>query len=136
MAPPSAETESFGADAGPVRQGAVARGFFFHLGAHGGSAQGHRLHALGAQLRHGDLGGRQPVGRAERGPRPEDGIRFDNVSFRYPDAETEALTAYGIIGIKVWIFKGEILGHDPMATDRLMLDAQTTGVRPAREDRR
>ena len=32
------------------------------------------------------------VGRAERGPRPEDGIRFDNLSFRYPDAETEALT--------------------------------------------
>ena len=40
--------------------------------------------------------------------------------------------ALGIIGIKVWIFKGEILGHDPMATDRLMLDAQTSGVRPAR----
>ena len=47
-------------------------------------------------------------------------------------AETEALTAYGIIGIKVWIFKGEILGHDPMATDRLMMEAQTSGVRPAR----
>ncbi len=47
-------------------------------------------------------------------------------------AEAEALTAYGIIGIKVWIFKGEILGHDPMATDRLMMDAQTSGVRPAR----
>ena len=47
-------------------------------------------------------------------------------------AEAEALTAYGICGIKVWIFKGEILGHDPMATDRLMLDAQTSGVRPAR----
>lgn len=47
-------------------------------------------------------------------------------------AESEALTAYGIIGIKVWIFKGEILGHDPMATDRLMMDAQTSGVRPAR----
>jgi small subunit ribosomal protein S3 len=51
-------------------------------------------------------------------------------------AEAEALTAYGIIGIKVWIFKGEILGHDPMAQDRLMMDAQTSGVRPAREDRR
>ena len=51
-------------------------------------------------------------------------------------AEAEAHTAYGVCGIKVWIFKGEILGHDPMATDRLMLDAQTTGVRPAREDRR
>ncbi|MGQ3006436.1 MAG: 30S ribosomal protein S3 [Blastomonas fulva] len=51
-------------------------------------------------------------------------------------AESTAHTAYGVCGIKVWIFKGEILGHDPMATDRLMLDAQTTGVRPAREDRR
>ena len=37
-----------------------------------------------------------------------------------------------IIGIKCWIFKGEILGHDPMAQDRLMMEAQTSGVRPAR----
>src|SRR3546814_16241168 len=51
-------------------------------------------------------------------------------------AESTAHTAYGVCGIKVWIFKGEILGHDPMATDRLMLDAQTPGVRPAREERR
>ena len=50
-------------------------------------------------------------------------------------AEAEALTAYGIIGIKAWIFKGEILGHDPMATDRLMMEAQTSGVRP-QSDRR
>jgi small subunit ribosomal protein S3 len=47
-------------------------------------------------------------------------------------AEAEAHTAYGVIGIKVWIFKGEILGHDPLAQDRLMLEAQTSGVRPAR----
>ncbi len=47
-------------------------------------------------------------------------------------ADVEALTAYGIIGIKCWIFKGEILGHDPMAQDRLMMEAQTSGVRPAR----
>ena len=47
-------------------------------------------------------------------------------------AEAEALTAYGIIGIKVWIFKGEILAHDPTAQDRLMMEAQTSGVRPAR----
>jgi small subunit ribosomal protein S3 len=51
-------------------------------------------------------------------------------------AEAEALTTYGVIGIKVWVFKGEILGHDPMAQDRLMMEAQTSGVRPAREDRR
>lgn len=29
-----------------------------------------------------------------------------------------AKTAYGICGIKVWIFKGEILEHDPMAQDK------------------
>jgi small subunit ribosomal protein S3 len=50
-------------------------------------------------------------------------------------AEAEALTAYGVIGIKVWIFKGEILGHDPTAQDRLMMEAQTSGVRPM-SDRR
>ena len=47
-------------------------------------------------------------------------------------AEAEALTAYGIIGIKCWIFKGEILGHDPLAQERLTQEAQTSGVRPAR----
>ena len=47
-------------------------------------------------------------------------------------AEAEALTAYGVIGVKVWIFKGEIMAHDPMAQDRLMMEAQTSGVRPAR----
>ena len=30
----------------------------------------------------------------------------------------EALTTYGIIGIKAWIFKGEVLEHDPMAQDK------------------
>ncbi|WBH17129.1 30S ribosomal protein S3 [Sphingomonas radiodurans] len=51
-------------------------------------------------------------------------------------AEAQAHTAYGVCGVKVWIFKGEILGHDPMAFDRLMMEAQTSGVRPARDDRR
>ena len=51
-------------------------------------------------------------------------------------AEATAHTAYGVCGVKVWIFKGEILGHDPMAQDRLMMEAQTSGVRPARDDRR
>ena len=30
----------------------------------------------------------------------------------------EALTAYGICGVKVWIFKGDIMEHDPMAHER------------------
>lgn len=51
-------------------------------------------------------------------------------------AEAQAQTTYGVCGVKVWIFKGEILGHDPMSQDRLMMEAQTSGVRPARDDRR
>ena len=47
-------------------------------------------------------------------------------------AEAQAHTAYGVCGVKVWIFKGEIMAHDPMAQDRLMMEAQTSGVRPAR----
>jgi small subunit ribosomal protein S3 len=31
---------------------------------------------------------------------------------------SEALTTYGIIGVKVWLYKGEILEHDPMARDK------------------
>lgn len=30
----------------------------------------------------------------------------------------EAKTTYGIIGVKIWIFKGEVLEHDPMAQDK------------------
>ena len=30
----------------------------------------------------------------------------------------DALTTYGIIGVKVWIFKGEVLEHDPMSQDK------------------
>jgi small subunit ribosomal protein S3 len=38
-----------------------------------------------------------------------------------------ASTAYGIIGLKVWIFKGEIYEHDPMAQERLALESQEGG---------
>ena len=33
-------------------------------------------------------------------------------------ATTVASTPYGVIGVKVWIFKGEIMEHDPSARDR------------------
>ena len=39
-------------------------------------------------------------------------------------ANIEAETAYGIIGIKVWIFKGEIMEHDPQARDRKAQELQ------------
>ena len=39
-------------------------------------------------------------------------------------ALSEAMTPYGIIGIKVWIFKGEIMEHDPAARDRRQQELQ------------
>lgn len=36
----------------------------------------------------------------------------------------EALTTYGIIGVKAWLYKGDIMEHDPMARDKRMADAQ------------
>jgi len=36
----------------------------------------------------------------------------------------EALTTYGIIGIKVYIYKGDILEHDPMAHEKRLSDGQ------------
>src|SRR5712691_5124759 len=42
-----------------------------------------------------------------------------------------AFTTYGTCGVKVWIFKGEILEHDPMAQDKRM--AESEAGRPRRE---
>ena len=38
--------------------------------------------------------------------------------------EAEAHTTYGVCGVKIWIYKGEILAHDPMAVEKLQLDQQ------------
>ena len=35
-----------------------------------------------------------------------------------------AKTTYGTCGVKVWIFKGEIMGHDPMAQDKRAQEQQ------------
>jgi small subunit ribosomal protein S3 len=35
-----------------------------------------------------------------------------------------AKTTYGTCGVKVWVFKGEILAHDPMAQDKRAQDQQ------------
>ena len=36
-----------------------------------------------------------------------------------------ARTTYGTCGVKVWVFKGEIMAHDPMALDRTNQEMQT-----------
>ncbi len=37
-----------------------------------------------------------------------------------------AKTTYGICGVKVWIFKGEVMVHDPMAMDKQAIEQQPT----------
>jgi small subunit ribosomal protein S3 len=38
-----------------------------------------------------------------------------------------ANTAYGTCGVKVWIFKGEIMEHDPLASERRLTEAADQG---------
>jgi small subunit ribosomal protein S3 len=93
-----------------------------------------RLGAEGIRINCGGRLGGAEIARSEwyrEGRVPLHTLR-GNVDY----AEAQAHTAYGVCGVKVWVFKGEILGHDPLAQDRLMMDAQTSGVRPARDDRR
>jgi len=45
-----------------------------------------------------------------------------------------AHTAYGTCGIKVWIFKGEILEHDPMASERRLTEGNEQGSNTRRRD--
>ena len=42
-----------------------------------------------------------------------------------------AFTTYGTCGVKVWIFKGEIMEHDPMAQDKRMAEGEAG--RPRRD---
>ncbi|EIZ80866.1 30S ribosomal protein S3 [Novosphingobium sp. Rr 2-17] len=89
-----------------------------------------RLGAEGVKIMCGGRLGGAEIARVEQ--YREGRVPLHTLRANIDYAEAEALTAYGIIGIKVWVFKGEILGHDPTAQDRLMLEAQTSGVRPAR----
>ena len=40
---------------------------------------------------------------------------------------SEAHTTYGVCGLKVWIFKGEIMAHDPLASERRALESTGSG---------
>ncbi|MBB4840981.1 small subunit ribosomal protein S3 [Sphingomonas kyeonggiensis] len=93
-----------------------------------------RLGAEGIRINCGGRLGGAEIARSEW--YREGRVPLHTLRANIDHATAEAHTAYGVCGVKVWIFKGEILGHDPMATDRLNLESQTSGVRPAREDRR
>ena len=81
-----------------------------------------RMGALGIRVNvAGRLGGAE-IARTEwyrEGRVPLHTLRAD-IDY----ALAEASTPYGIIGIKVWIFKGEIMEHDPSARDRRQQELQ------------
>ncbi len=81
-----------------------------------------RMGALGIRVNvAGRLGGAE-IARTEwtrEGRVPLHTLRAD-IDY----AQAEAKTAYGIIGIKVWIYKGEIMEHDPSAHDRKLQELQ------------
>ena len=81
-----------------------------------------RMGALGIRVNvAGRLGGAE-IARTEwyrEGRVPLHTLRAD-IDY----ATAEAKTPYGIIGIKVWIFKGEIMEHDPQARDRRQQELQ------------
>jgi small subunit ribosomal protein S3 len=47
-----------------------------------------------------------------------------------------AFTTYGTCGVKVWIFKGEIMEHDPFATEKRQASEAEAGNRGPRERER
>jgi small subunit ribosomal protein S3 len=92
-----------------------------------------RMGALGIRINvSGRLGGAE-IARMEwyrEGRVPLHTLRAD-VDY----ALVEAKTAYGIIGVKVWIFKGEIMEHDPMAQDKRAAETGDSRPRGERGDR-
>ena len=81
-----------------------------------------RLGALGIRINCGGRLGGAEIARTEwyrEGLVPLHTLRAD-VDY----GTATALTAYGTCGVKVWVFKGEIMEHDPMAQDRRRAEAQ------------
>jgi len=81
-----------------------------------------RLGAKGIRINCGGRLGGAEIARTEwyrEGRVPLHTLRAD-IDYALSEAETP----YGIIGIKVWIFKGEIMEHDPQARDRKQAELQ------------
>jgi small subunit ribosomal protein S3 len=81
-----------------------------------------RLGALGIRINcAGRLGGAE-IARMEwyrEGRVPLHTLRAE-IDF----GESTAKTTYGTCGVKVWVFKGEIMAHDPMALDKRAMEHQ------------
>ena len=81
-----------------------------------------RLGALGIRINCGGRLGGAEIARMEwyrEGRVPLHTLRAD-VDY----GTATAKTTYGACGVKVWVFKGEVLAHDPMAQDKRAMEQQ------------
>ena len=79
-----------------------------------------RLGAQGIRISCGGRLGGAEIARSEwyrEGRVPLHTLRAD-IDY----GEVTARTAYGTCGVKVWVFKGEIMEHDPMAQDKRLAE--------------
>jgi small subunit ribosomal protein S3 len=84
-----------------------------------------RLGAQGIRINCGGRLGGAEIARTEwyrEGRVPLHTLRAD-VDF----GRATAVTAYGSCGVKVWVYKGDILAHDPMAQDKRSQDGAPSG---------
>jgi small subunit ribosomal protein S3 len=92
-----------------------------------------RLGAQGIKITcSGRLGGAE-IARVEK--TREGRIPLQTLRADIDYATSRAETTYGTIGIKVWIFKGEVLEHDPMAHERRATEGGDGGQQGQRRER-
>ena len=85
-----------------------------------------RLGALGIRINcSGRLGGAE-IARTEW--YREGRVPLHTLRAEIDYGEATAQTTYGACGVKVWVFKGEIMAHDPMAQDKRMTELQPTSA--------
>jgi len=82
-----------------------------------------RLGALGVRINcAGRLGGAE-IARTEW--YREGRVPLHTLRAEVDYGEATAHTTYGACGVKVWVFKGEVLAHDPMAQDKRLTEQQS-----------
>jgi small subunit ribosomal protein S3 len=84
-----------------------------------------RLGAEGIRISCGGRLGGAEIARTEwyrEGRVPLHTLRAD-IDYGHATANT----AYGACGVKVWVFRGEIMEHDPMASERRQLESAEQG---------
>ena len=85
-----------------------------------------RLGAQGIRINCGGRLGGAEIARTEwyrEGRVPLHTLRAD-VDY----GQATAKTTYGTCGVKVWVFKGEIMAHDPMAQEKRLIEAGRAAV--------